>query len=60
MSPASPDNSIKGLISRMDRTMFYIESKLKLAESKNWKLLVCCIGAELEAFKQGREILENA
>jgi hypothetical protein len=60
MSPASPDNSIKGLISRMDRTMLYIESKLKLAESKNWKLLVCCIGAELEAFKQGREILENA
>lgn len=60
MSQTSADNSIKGILSRMDKTILYIESKLKLAESKNWKLLVCCIGAELEAFKQGREMLASA
>ncbi|KAK5019116.1 hypothetical protein LTR39_000580 [Cryomyces antarcticus] len=47
------------LLSQMGQTVTQLESKLKLAETRNWKLLVCCIGAELEAFRQGREILES-
>lgn len=37
-----------------------IESKLDLAETNDWKLLVCCIGAELEALIEGQAVLEGA
>lgn len=49
---------VSHLIEHMDYTIQQIEDKLQLAEAKGWKLLVCCIGAELEAFRQGRDILE--
>jgi hypothetical protein len=48
------------ILARMDETIGSIEEKLKDVESKNWKLLVVCIGAELEAFRQGRDMLEDA
>lgn len=44
---------------RMDRTLQSIEERYRMADERHWKLLVCCIGAELEAFKQGKEILES-
>jgi hypothetical protein len=37
-----------------------IESKLDLAERNKWRLLVCCIGAELEALIEGEAVLEGA
>jgi hypothetical protein len=48
------------ILAKMDETIISIEAKLKDVESKNWKLLEVCIGAELEAFKQGREMLADA
>ncbi len=50
---------LEGLLSRMDHTMAFLEEHLRLAESRNWRLLACCIGAELEAFRQGRGILSG-
>lgn len=47
------------LVSDTDRIILQLESKLKLAEARNWKLLVCCIGAELEALIEAREILRG-
>jgi hypothetical protein len=49
-----------GLLRAMDEAILLLESKFKLAEARDWKLLVCCIGAELEAFREGRGILEDA
>ncbi|KAL8794378.1 MAG: hypothetical protein Q9195_003076 [Heterodermia aff. obscurata] len=37
-----------------------IESHLNLAEDKGWRLLVCCIGAELEALVEGMGFLRGA
>ncbi|KAI9660370.1 MAG: hypothetical protein M1821_009720 [Bathelium mastoideum] len=54
------DGNLKLLLREMDQTRLQMESKLRLAEARDWRLLVCCIGAELEAFKHGREILEGA
>ena len=48
-----------GLVAEMDHVLDNLESKLELAETKNWNLLVCCIGAELEAFREGREVLKG-
>ena len=55
---AQPD--IVTLLRSMDRTIESISAKYEIAESRGWNLLVCSIGAELEAFKQGREILQEA
>jgi hypothetical protein len=46
-----------GVLSEMEGTINYLETKLEVATSRNWNLLVCAIGAELEAFKQGKTLL---
>lgn len=51
---------LRSLLAQMDRTLSFVESKYKIADSRDWKLLVCCIGAELEAFEEGRAILQGA
>ncbi|WEW59236.1 hypothetical protein PRK78_004705 [Emydomyces testavorans] len=51
------DTSIPDSIVRdMNDTMRQLESNLQLAEEKNWNLLICSIGAELEAFREGRSV----
>ena len=67
MSPVGHENGkeekeedLKEFLKSMDQTIIQVESKFKLAEARDWKLLVCCIGAELDAFRQGKEILEGA
>ncbi|KAH7406135.1 hypothetical protein DE146DRAFT_435006 [Phaeosphaeria sp. MPI-PUGE-AT-0046c] len=48
------------LLDQMDATISYLEEKLEIATSRAWNLLVCAIGAELEAFVQGKSVLEKA
>jgi len=50
----------KELLTLLEQTTTELESKHKLAEERNWKLLVAAIGAELEAFLKGKQILEAA
>lgn len=51
------DSMMTTLLNSMDQIMEFLEQNLQDAEAKDWKLLICCIGAELEAFREGREIL---
>jgi hypothetical protein len=53
----APDPS--RLLDLMDSTISFLEEKLQVATSRAWNLLVCAIGAELEAFVQGKAVLEN-
>ncbi|KAI4956127.1 hypothetical protein J4E91_000337 [Alternaria rosae] len=48
------------LLEQMDAIIAYLEEKLEYASSRSWNLLVCAIGAELEAFTQGKNMLEEA
>lgn len=48
------------LLTDLNNLIESLESDFSTAESKNWNLLVCALGAELEALRQGREILEGA
>ena len=50
----------KQLLDHMDATVDYLDERLELASSNSWNLLVCAIGAELEAFQQGKDMLEEA
>jgi hypothetical protein len=54
------DDGMTTLLSGMDNVMGFLDQRLQEAEDKDWKLLICCIGAELEAFREGREILIQA
>lgn len=56
----SPSNqSHSDLLKTMAETIKLVESKLRLAEARGWKLLIAAIGAELDAFKQGKAVLED-
>jgi hypothetical protein len=41
----------------LEQTTQRLESHLEYAEEKEWKLLVCCIAAELEALREARGML---
>ncbi|CEJ55512.1 hypothetical protein PMG11_01765 [Penicillium brasilianum] len=41
----------------LDKTVQRLETHLELAEQKDWKLLLCCIAAELEALREARGML---
>lgn len=50
---------LQSQISKMDDIVAQLDSKMQYAESQGWNLLICAIGAELEAFKEGRAILHG-
>lgn len=54
----APDSS--RLLEQMDATISFLEDKLEFATSRSWNLLVCAVGAELEAFVQAKSVLEEA
>jgi hypothetical protein len=58
-SRSSSTNPSK-LLEQMDSTIKYLQEKLEFASSRSWNLLVCAIGAELEAFEQGMNLLKGA
>lgn len=51
---------MKRVLELMNRAAGGIDEKLNVAEEKNWRLLVCCIGAELEAIMEGERVLQAA
>lgn len=60
ISQQERDEGMTTLLGSMDKIMEFLEQRLQEAEEKDWKLLICCIGAELEAFREGREMLIGA
>jgi hypothetical protein len=59
-SSADRAESMAGLVADMSSTMGFVAARLRLARRRDWRLLQACIGAELEAFRQGRAALEAA
>jgi len=55
----SKDSGLQDLLDRMEQIIGFLGEQYDEVESKDWKLLMCCIGAEREAFIQGREILQE-
>ena len=56
-------NAIGGMrkiLNHMSKARSRITSKLEVSEARDWKLLVCCIGAELEAMNEGQTVLQSA
>lgn len=53
-------SGMESMLAHLDTAISTLSAQLAVAESKDWKLLVCCIGAELEALREGKEMLESA
>ncbi|KHN95441.1 Autophagy-related protein 28 [Metarhizium album ARSEF 1941] len=43
----------------LNRVLQELEGAMRQAESQSWNLLICAIGAELEAFREGQSVLEG-
>lgn len=51
------DDPAKVILEDLQVTTKRVEGQLEIAEDRGWKLLMCCIGAELEALREAREML---
>lgn len=57
--PDAATEGMEGIVKLMGKTIEELEEEVTTVEGKGWNLLVCAIGAELEALKQGRDMLLN-
>jgi chromosome segregation ATPase len=48
---------VQAILEDLEQTTDLVERNLDHAQSKDWKLLVCCISAELEALREARVML---
>jgi hypothetical protein len=59
-TPAStPTERMKELLRHMDAVLESLQAKLDFGEEKSWTLLISAIGAEIDALRRGRAILQN-
>jgi hypothetical protein len=57
--PQEQSDRVRELLQQLDSVTEAVESKYRIAEERDWKLLIAAIGAELHALRTGREILEE-
>jgi pyruvate kinase len=62
--PASPppplEQAMYAQLDKMRAVMAGLEERLHVVEENGWNLLICAIGAELEAFRQAENMLREA
>ncbi|KAL4885565.1 hypothetical protein BJY04DRAFT_179981 [Aspergillus karnatakaensis] len=51
------DDLVHVILEDLEKTTDHVEQHLDHAEERNWKLLVCCISAELQALREARGML---
>lgn len=51
------ETSMQVILSKLSTLTSELERDLKLAEDRNWNLLICSIGAELAALEQAKDLL---
>ncbi|KAG2420842.1 hypothetical protein HFD88_000456 [Aspergillus terreus] len=51
---------IRNILEDLSNTTTGVEHHLEIAEAKDWRLLICCIAAELEALREARSLLLDA
>jgi hypothetical protein len=56
----TPEEAMHAQLERMAEVMAGLERLLLKAEDRSWNLLICAIGAELEAFRQAELLLRGA
>ncbi|OKL56449.1 hypothetical protein UA08_08225 [Talaromyces atroroseus] len=59
-NPADQQEQGRRILADLEITTRQIEEKLEMAEEKDWRLLVCSIGAELQALREAQSLLKQA
>lgn len=55
----TPEERLRGLLREMDEAVRVLEEELAAAEEKGWNLLICAVGAEVEALREGEGMLRG-
>ena len=55
----TPTDRLKGLLKHMDEVIEELHMKYETAEDRHWKLLIAAIGAELDALRKGKQLLQS-
>lgn len=55
----SPLTFYSSQLDKITKVMGALDEKLNLAEEHRWNLLLCAIGAELEAFRQAKDMIRS-
>jgi hypothetical protein len=58
--PVSPETAMYAQLDKMATVIAGLQERLRIAEDRGWNLLICAIGAELEAFWQAEAMLREA
>ncbi|RKU40348.1 hypothetical protein DL546_000393 [Coniochaeta pulveracea] len=56
----TPGETMHAQLDRIAEVMIGLDGTLRIAQEQGWNLLICAIGAELEAFKVGDMMLREA
>ncbi|EPE04808.1 atg28p-like protein [Ophiostoma piceae UAMH 11346] len=56
----TPEERMRSQLATMAAVITGLRMHLQTAESKGWNLLICAIGAELEAFREARTMLRQS
>ena len=59
-SPPALEQAMYAQLDKMRAVMAGLEERLHVVEENGWNLLICAIGAELEAFRQAESMLREA
>lgn len=54
-----PDDIAEQLLEQMSNVTGALEEKLRVSEENQWNLLICAIGAELDAFHEAERVLRQ-
>lgn len=57
---ATPEDAMQAQLGKMAGVIAGLDQRLRIVEEKGWNLLICAIGAELEAFKEAEHMLREA
>ncbi|KAH6667087.1 hypothetical protein F5X68DRAFT_143040 [Plectosphaerella plurivora] len=55
-----PGEIMEAQLSHMEEVIQKLDTHLKEAEENNWNLLICAVGAELEAFQEAESVLRRS
>ncbi|OLN96940.1 hypothetical protein CCHL11_07418 [Colletotrichum chlorophyti] len=59
-SPRVQQEAVEAMLPRMAKVILELEEHLSTAEQNSWNLLICAIGAELEAFREAEGLLRGS
>ncbi|KAF4820022.1 Autophagy-related protein 28 [Colletotrichum siamense] len=59
-TPRMQEEAVQSMLPRMGKVILELEEHMRTAEKNSWNLLICAIGAELEAFREAERLLRSS